>query len=171
MEHRLVAQPHPTSASLNWFCSSTVVFNISACCSLLEELGSHRAEPPWETCRNHQFRGRVIVPREFATTPIHEDHITKTALAACVELPTSNYTQTARERLKPQDIAKFTKKGQQAIKLQGREAGAHSSSKDCGSASSHFELYVFGLVFGLRRRGSGNVYKSYMLPCSPQGAF
>src|SRR5882762_11335603 len=38
--------------------------------SLLEELGSHRAEPPWETCRNHQFRGRVIVPHEFAITPI-----------------------------------------------------------------------------------------------------
>jgi len=67
-------------------------------------------------------------------------HNTKPALAACVELPTSNYTQTARERLKPQDIAKFTEKGQQAIKLQGREAGAHSSSKDCGSASGHFEL-------------------------------
>ena len=38
--------------------------------SLLEELGSHQAEPPWETCRNHQFHGRVIVPHEFAITPI-----------------------------------------------------------------------------------------------------
>ena len=49
----------------------------------------------------------------------HEDHITKPALAACVELPTSNYTQTARKHLKPQDIVKVTEKGQQAIKPQG----------------------------------------------------
>jgi len=73
----------------------------------------------------------------------HKDHNTKPALAACIELPTSNYTQTARKHLKPQDIAKFTEKGKQAIKLQGREVGAHSSSKDCGSASGHFKFYLW----------------------------
>ena len=30
--------------------------------SLLKEEGSHWAEPPWETCRNHQFHGKVIAP-------------------------------------------------------------------------------------------------------------